>query len=995
MTKLGPSLSILLSLLFVQWGMETAGTLCLAGEVDFGRDIRPILSDKCFQCHGADAGTRHADLRLDLRDAAIAERDGTRPITPHRPEESLILARILSTEESERMPPAESNKHLTADQIELLRQWIEQGAVYKEHWAFEPVQAPPIPAVRQQSWVRNEVDAFILERLERNGLPPSPEADRPTLIRRLYQDLIGLLPTPEETAAFVKDPSPDAYEQLVERLLRNPHYGERWGRHWLDQARYADSHGFTVDMPRTMWPYRDWVIQAVNQDLPFDQFTIEQLAGDLLPNPTKSQLVASAFHRNTMINQEGGVKPDQYRHEAIVDRVNTTGAVWLGLTIGCAQCHSHKFDPISHDDYYRLYTFFNSCVDANDDGPTIGVYQQEMFGLTTAQQAEIQELESLRQQLEAQEQQEKELESQATNGPEWNWRQAEITDAVTEFNETFQRLPDGSLLSNRNGGESVTYRVTIPIPEGQVQAIRLRVLPHESLPQNGPGLAENGNFVLTDAELEVEGKQIRFIEAIADHQQPGFPAMQVLDQDAKTGWAINVGEDQKQKTPDLAMNAPHELVLILEKTLDVGAGNTVTLVLSHHLPKSYVIGRFALDLTTVVPIREKLELAKSLKLLREQINTLEAGLPGLGRKSPQMIMRDMDSPPQTYRLDRGNFLQPDKNQGPLEPGVPPSLTKSLQPLPTFHNRLDLARWLVSRDNPLTARVTVNRIWMRYFGRGLVETENDFRFQSSPPTHPELLDWLAHSFMEQGWSMKAFHRKIVTSATYRQSSNVRADVLNVDPRNLLLAQQARFRVEAEIIRDMALSASGRLTPTIGGPSVHPPQPDGVYSFTQVKKTWPESQGADRYRRTLYTMLYRSDPHPLLSTFDTPGFSAACTQRPRSNTPLQSLPLANDLIFIELAQGLAQRALSEPAPEADLTERIDFLFRLCLVRAPDAAEQQVLERYWKKEQNRYAADLKSAEQVAPGPLFKEDQRADAAAWISLSRVLMNTDEFVNRK
>jgi len=990
---------MLVPLLLLVTSVDGIGKLRAAEPVDFGRDIRPILSDKCFQCHGVDDGTRHADLRLDLRDAAIADRDGISAIVPHHPEMSLILARILATDESEKMPPSDSNKHLTAEQIELIRNWIQQGAEYTDHWAFEPVRQPEVPRVDSPHPVRNEIDAFILQRLARQGLTPSPEADRVTLIRRLSQDLIGLLPTPAETTAFVKDSAPDAYEQLVERLLASPHYGERWGRHWLDQARYADSHGFTIDGPRVMWPYRDWVIQAVCDDIPFNQFTIEQLAGDLLPNPTKSQLVATGFHRNTMINQEGGVKPDQYRHEAIIDRVNTTGAVWMGLTIGCAQCHSHKFDPVTHDDYYRLYGFFNRCVDANNNGPTVDVLQQEMFGLTADQKADLHRLQALRKRLKTLEQQEKDRQEQAnsqnlTGGPEWNWIPATVTDVATASNATFQRLPDGSFLSDRNGAESDTYRVTLEIPGGQVRAIRVRTLPHPTLPKNGPGLAGNGNFVLTEAMLEVDGRTIPFVDAIADHEQPGFPAVHVFDRDEKTGWAINIGPDQKKKSPEVVMNAPHEIVLILNQASTVGVGETVTLLLGHHHPRSYVIGRFAIDVSSIIPIQNPMRNSDTLKSQQAAISELEAKLPGRGREEPQMILQDQEKFPLTYRLDRGDFLQPDLKQGPLEPGVPSVLIRHLSQPPQFDNRLDLAHWLVSRENPLTSRVTVNRVWMRYFGRGLVETENDFGYQSSPPTHPELLDWLAWSFMENGWSMKSLHRTIVNSATYRQSSDVRADVMAIDPRNLLLAQQSRFRVEAEIVRDQALSASGRLTPVIGGPSVHPPQPDGVYSFTQNKKSWPESRGPDRYRRTMYTMLYRSAPHPLLSTFDSPDFSTVCTQRPRSNTPLQSLTLANDVIFIELAQGLAQRVFTELPADADRTTRITFLFQLCLTRLPTEKEQQILERYWLAEQARYQTDSSAGARLAPTELFPEIPVSDAAAWVSLARVLMNTDEFVTR-
>ncbi len=964
-----------------------------AAEIDFGRDIRPILSDKCFQCHGADEGTRHADLRLDLREAATANRDGSFAIRPGDPEQSLLIKRILSEDEAEKMPPAESNKHLTPEQIALLRRWIESGAEYSEHWSFQPVVMPSVPA-KEAAWGNNEIDAFVLAKLNEHGLMPSPEADKAVLIRRVYQDLLGLLPSPAEVDQFINDSSAQAYEQLIDRLLQSPHYGERWGRHWLDQARYADSHGFTIDGARVMWPYRDWVIKSLNEDLPFDQFTIEQLAGDLLPAPTKSQLVATGFHRNTMINQEGGVKPDQYRHEALIDRVNTTGAVWLGLTIGCAQCHTHKFDPVTHQEYYRLYAFFNGAEDENNVGPTVGVYEQELFGLTSQQQAELQELKVLRQKLKEQERQEKELKLASTDLSKWKWSPTQVTDFKTDSNGSFTSLPDGSLLADGTLSENDTYRVTVKVPYSKIGAVRIRTLTHPKLPKTGPGLAKNGNFVLTDAELEINGTVRRFADAIADHAQPGYPAQNAIDTDPRSGWAINVDPAKPKTLGGPVMNAPHSLALILGKEVNIEAETTVTVVLKHQLNENYLIGRFAIDVTDEVPPFSSSAASKEAQSLRKKIRDLESRLPGKGIEQSQMVMRDLKEIPPTYRLDRGDFLQPDKALGALQPGVPKALTGHLETPPEFRNRLDLARWLVSRDNPLTARVTVNRIWMRYFGRGLVETENDFGFQGSVPTHRDLLDWLAGSFMEQGWSMKALHRQIVLSATYRQSSQFRPDVQKVDSRNLLLAQQSRFRVEGEIVRDIALAASGKLTPVIGGPSVFPPQPAGVYSFTQNDKKWVDSQGPDRYRRTIYTTFYRSAPHPLLTTFDSPDFSTVCTQRPRSNTPLQSLTLANDVLFMELAQGLAQRTLDEPAKEADLNDRLIYIFRLCLTRLPTSAELEVLTRYWKQEQGRYMADVASASKLSGSTEPDAAKQADTAAWVSVARVLLNTDEFVCR-
>lgn len=969
----------------------------LAEEIDFGRDIRPLLSDKCFQCHGADEEGRSADLRLDDRNAAVAERNGVRAIHPGRPDLSLVLTRINAADPDERMPPPDSNKSLTAEQKELIRKWIEQGAEYEEHWAFQPVRDVPVPEV-DSPWCRNEIDAFILQKLNSLGIAPSPEADRATLIRRLYQDLLGLLPTPEETAAFVSDDSPHAYEALVDRLLASPHYGERWGRHWLDQARYADSHGFTIDGPRTMWPYRDWVIQAFNSDMPFDQFTIEQLAGDLLPSPTKSQLVATGFHRNTLINQEGGVKPDQYRHEAIVDRVNTTATVWLGLTMGCAQCHTHKFDPITHTEYYRMYAFFNQCVDANDQGPTTEVLQGELFGLTAQQEAALARLASLKNDIANAEQESKHAKIRKLQNVEWKWSPAAIVDYSTASNGTFQRLPDGSLLSEQNGDANDTYRISLEVPAEPLTAIRLRVLPHPSLPKNGPGLAKNGNFVLTNVVVRHNGNMVPIRAAWADHEQPNFPAQDAIDQDSKSGWAINVSAEQKAKSPRLKMNAEHEIAFLLQTPLQRADGeNELVIELYHGSNSNYLIGRFAFDLSSQEspPGDVTDDSDQKVANLKNELQMLESMIPGKGIPERQMIMADKDTPVQTFRLHRGDFLKPATEEGELLPGVPAALVANGANVPPFKNRLDLARWLVSRENPLTARVAVNRIWMRYFGRGLVETENDFGFQGSLPSHPKLLDWLAGEFMRQNWSMKQLHKTIVMSATYRQSSDHRPELTEIDPLNILLARQSRLRVDAEIIRDQALCVSGKLTSAIGGPSVFPPQPDGVYAFTQTKKVWNTSTGPNRYRRTMYTMFYRSAPHPLLTTFDSPDFSTTCTQRPRSNTPLQSLTLANDEMFTELAQATAQRLDHDLGEKAGFPDRLDYLFQLCFSRSPNAAEQAALETYWNAEHERFLADVDAARRLAGVTESTEPaQSGTLAAWTSTARVLMNTDEFVTR-
>ncbi len=973
-------------LIAVLVGMGGAVAESAEEPVDFARQIRPILSENCFACHGFDPAARQAELRLDEREAALALHEGHAAIVPGQASASEVWKRILSTDPDEQMPPPTSGKKLSEAQKQLLKRWIDEGATYAPHWAFGRVERPTVPH-QNAAASAHPIDAFIVDTLTEHQMALSPEAERATLIRRLSQDLLGLQPTPEEADAFAADTSPDAYEKLVDRLLQSPHYGERWGRHWLDQARYADSHGFTIDGPRIMWPYRDWVIDAVNRDLPFDQFTIEQLAGDLLPQPTKLQQIATGFHRNTLINQEGGVKPDQYRHEAIIDRVNTTGAVWLGLTVGCAQCHTHKYDPISHNDYYQLYAFFNQCDDANNEATTVPVMEQEVFGWNAEQLAQLEELKPLRAQVTDLEKQLAASKSKNLLAHAWNWQPAELVEYKTLGMGSFLRQPDGSLLTDFKAQPNDTYQVNIRPPGEKITAIRLRVLPHESLPKTGPGLASNGNFVLTDAELKVGDKVTRFIAAGADHSQPEFDVLNVIDDKPTTGWAINVSDAQKQAKPDLSINAPHEAVFVLSEPI---AKIEAALFLKHDVNKGYLIGRFALDVSDVAPpFNESAEIKTRLAEAKAQVQQLEAQLPGAGRPVKQMVMRDTDAQRETYRLDRGDFLTPDTEAGPLPPALPASLV--VGQTPALKTRLDLARWLVSRDNPLTARVIVNRTWMRYFGRGLVETENDFGSQGTPPTHPELLDWLAAEFMETGWSMKSLHRQIVTSQTYRQSSAERPEAVARDPRNLWLGRQSRVRVDAEIVRDLILSTSRALTPRIGGPGVHPPQPAGVYSFTQNKKDWPETTGPDRYRRTLYTMFYRSAPYPLLTTFDSPEFSTVCTRRSRSNTPLQALAVANDPMFIELARKLAERVVQEPT--TDTAQRVRRMFRLCLIREPSAAEQLLLVDYWTRQQALYTANSEAASQLASSG-FPDTPLADSAAWTSLARLLFNTDEFLTR-
>ena len=916
-------------------------------EVVFNRDIRPILSNKCFFCHGPDEKTREADLRLDTREGALEDHDGFSAIVPGKPDESELIYRITEATGDEAMPPPHAKKEsLTKAETALFRRWIAQGAPYQGHWSFEPLgkSAPPV------SWKGNPIDYFIDASLARSDIKPSPAADRPTLIRRVSLDLTGLLPTPEETTAFINDKRPDAWARLVDRLLASPHYGERWGRHWLDQARYADSHGYSVDGGRDMWPYRDWVIKSLNDDLPFNQFTIEQLAGDLLPNRSKSQLIASAFHRNTLINQEGGSDREQFRVESVIDRVNTTGAVWLGLTVGCAQCHTHKFDPITHREYYELFAFFNNTEDANGTGPTVEVKQFEI--LNNGPKPIMPE----------------KTESAQTA----KWVPVRYEDYRTSSKVNLKRLPDNSLLVDKSTKQKESYDLKISTNLKTVAALRLRTLPDKSLPKKGPGTASNGNFVLTNLSIMIGGKPIRLKAAFADHEQPDYPASHIIDRDKKTGWAINIGRGQKA-----IMNAEHEVTFLFEKTIATN-GKPLTVRMEHYLHDNYLVGRFALDLSATAP---------SIPKGKEP-----------GKVTPRtgklMVMKELAKPRTTYLLTRGDFTRPNKDLGELTPGILSKVNPALPDATSRRNRLDLAKWLVDPANPLTPRVTVNRTWMRYFGRGLVETEEDFGTQGSPPTHPDLLDYLASRFIEDAWSMKKMHRLIVTSEAYRRSSKARPDLTDLDPSNLLLARQSRLRLDAEIIRDAALSASGLFTPIVGGPGVYPPQPDGIYAFTQSRKGWRTSTGPDRYRRGMYTFFYRSAPYPLLSTFDAPDFQTVCTHRVRSNTPLQALTIANDPAFLEIAQGLATRLL-RTKPDG-LEALIHHAFQLTLCREPSSEELSILKKYVHQQIKDFAEDEEAAQALLSSNLLSsETPPAEAAALVGLARALLNTDNFITRE
>lgn len=998
----------------------------VGADVSYSRDIQPLLAENCFQCHGPDAAAREAELRLDVRDSAIAERDDAAAIVPGDADASTLIQRVSSGDADLRMPPADTGKRLTAEQIGLLRQWIAAGAPFERHWAFESVQRPELPQVARVDWAGSPIDRFVMAKLEESGLAPSPEADRLTLVRRLYLDLLGLLPSVAEADAFAADERHDAYERLVDRLLASPRFGERWGRHWLDQARYADSHGYTNDNERIMWPYRDWVIDAINRDLPFDRFTVEQLAGDLLPQASTDQKIATGFHRNTLINTEGGTKADQFRDEQVKDRVDTTGGVWLGLTIGCAKCHDHKYDPISQDEYYKLYAFFNSTADNNSVPPT-------MPAPTAAQQARLKALDAREDELQAVvkddqgraarqrawestllARNQKQAADDDGKAPAMPWTVLEL-DGKSNDGAKFTALDDQSLLVSGNNTVADFYELTASSPLTKIRSVRLEVFTHDDLPKNGPGRTDNGNFVLAEYWFRTgDGRELRFTKAKADHSQPKFDVAGAIDSNPETGWAIN-------GAPEGGPNHNRTAWFVLPATLEVEEGHPLTFKLQHHEgERPYNIGRLRISVSEEewIDAPTQTELAKLLAVptdhrsqtqqqriddmfLRQDqvLGPIFAELQTIAKDRDKlssqvasvMVMRELGKPRPTHVQRRGDFLQPADAVQPDVPAILPRLPSADSPRP----RLDFAKWLVRRDNPLTPRVRVNRVWMRLFGRGLVKTENDFGTQGTRPTHPALLDWLAAEHLHQGWSTKQLVRAIVTSATYRQQSHAPQSSAAIDPENQLLWRQNRVRVEGEIVRDLALSAGGLLSGKIGGPSVYPPQPDGVYAFTQHVKNWRTSPGEDRYRRGLYTFFYRSAPYPMLTAFDAPKFNQLCTRRDRSNTPLQSLTVANDPAMFETAQALARRTLSEGDARQTPTAQLSSLFRTCMIRPPTEAEQNQLDKFYQQQHDHFRSQPQAAQHVAPGDWPNAISTAEAAAYVAAARVVLNLDEFITRE
>jgi hypothetical protein len=1020
-----------------------------AKHVDFSRDVRPILSDNCFNCHGPDEKRRMAGVRLDTPEGARAV------VTPGAPDKSRIYVRVAHADARRRMPPPSTGRKLTEAQVATIKHWIESGAEYKLHWAYQaPKRADP-PAVKNARWVRNPIDNFVLARLEAEGLRPSAQADRATLLRRLTFDLTGLPPRPAEIDAFVADKSKDAYEKQVDRLLASPHYGERMAMPWLDLARYADTHGFHIDSHRDMWPWRDWVIRAFNANMPFDRFTVEQLAGDLLPNATVEQRVASGFNRNHMINYEGGAIPEEYLTEYVADRVETTSTVWLAMTMGCARCHDHKYDPIPQRDFYRMFAFFNSVEEKGLDGRDGNA---EPF-LTLPDAAQKQEHEELAARIKAREEETRNakvrpLEAAWERGQRIEWEpMASLRAGLLAHYEMDGGLRDSSG-RYRHGRLMRGDAAPVATPVGgamgfttPAQAVLAPVEPgasgefsiatwlmqgfHEPLTVfEQPGLisvwydaSEPLPHLRRGAHLHVEagGRHIATRERLVQGEYyhvaivavPGgglslyvngaAAKMEVLGKGGQPladvrGSVLSVG--QAVDTPDRAGFRGRLADLRLYNRA-LTADEIRHLAIHQRIPALLAIPEDKRTKEQTARLRDYYLTNAAAPELREEwddLRRLKAAMAALDDRIPStMVMAEAAKPRDTFVLARGDYRNMTEKVTPNTPSA----------LPPLHgdgpvNRLALARWMVDPGNPLTARVAINRFWQNLFGTGLVKTSENFGSQGDPPSHPELLDWMATEFVRTGWDVKAVVRLMVTSATYRQSSKTTPELVERDPENRLLAHMSRFRLPAEIVRDNALAASGLLNDKVGGRSVLPYQPPGIWEEIArgeifSAQVYRQSHGEDLYRRSMYWFWKRTAPPTTLATFDAPDREKCTARRALTNTPLQALVLLNDPTFIEAARVLAERLLLDPAA-ATPARRIEQAYRTVMGRKPEPREMRVMKDLAARQQARYAKDAAAAGQLLAVGERRPDARvpaAELAAWTNVVTVLLNTDEAITKE
>lgn len=1122
------------------------GSVTAWAEIDFNRDIRPILSNNCIACHGPDENERKADLRLDSRAGATADLGGYSAVVPGDSEDSELIFRLITDDEGERMPPKGKGRPLTTEEIDLLRRWVEGGAKYARHWSYESPSRPALPKVSNRGWARTAPDTFVMAMLERHGMKPSPQADRWTLARRAAIDLTGLPPAPEEVSTFVNDKSPDAYSNYIDLLLAKPAYGEHWARQWLDLARYADSAGYADDPPRTIWAYRDWVIRAINSNVPFDQFTVEQLAGDLLENPSNDQLVATAFHRNTLTNNEGGTNDEEFRNVAVVDRVNTTMQTWMGTTMACAQCHTHKYDPITQNEYFQLFAFFNSTEDADrrNESPLTQVHTPEQRQLETKLQRELSELRAgLR--IDSPELAREQRKWEKDLSVPLVWSQVQPSAASATNGVELTTSPDGAIRASGANPDKSVYTVEFPVTD-EIQALRLDLFPVDGavgrennvvvnrvaathLPPDASGglrgqivrvelpgsnkflqLAEvqvfsggsniapkgqasqnstypggpaqhandgntNGDFnagsvshteggsnlwwevdlgtvreidqiviwnrtdgntasrlagyrvvILNENRRTVWKKEpagvpepstsltpsgariVTLAAASANYSQDDFPARAVLNAnlDPAQGWGLAPRYDRR-----------HHLMLLLEKPIP--AGGTLRLLIHQESkwPRT-TIARFGIS-TTANPsagsrIAIPAEVRKALNSVartdtqeeaitafyqtvapatagtQKKIVELERQLAAIKPATTVPIMRDLPAGKgrKTHVQVRGNYRQKAEE---VRRGVP----AAFHPLPEDapRNRLTLARWIMSKENPLTARVIANRHWEALYGSGLVTTSEEFGSQGEYPSHPELLDWLAIELVESGWDIKKFHKLLVSMSTYRQSSRVTPELLEADPFNILLTRGPRQRLSAEMIRDQALFAGGLLSGKMYGPPTRPPRPKlGLRAAFGGSTDWNDSTGEDRYRRGIYTEWRRSMPYPSMATFDAPNREVCTVRRSQTNTPLQALVTLNDPVYLEAAQALARRAVEEVGDE-DPARIAGRILQLALIRPAKPAEIDPLTDYHQIAYRTFLQDAEGAKALATEPLGAPEKGSDLvnlAAWTAVANVVLNLDE-----
>jgi hypothetical protein len=1018
----------------------TVAGVCLAAEkpVDFDRDIRPILSDHCFACHGPDDKRRMANLRLDTQEGLFADRGSYKIVVPGQPANSRLLARISDPNKARRMPPPQAGTTLTDAQIGMVRTWIESGAKWERHWAFVPPQSPAVPAVQDPKWPRNNIDRFVLARLEREGLKPSPEADRVTLLRRLSFDLIGLPPTPAEVDAFVNDHSPDAYEKQVDRLLAMPQYGERMAMQWLDLARYADTHGYHIDSARDMWKWRDWVIEAFNRNMPFNRFGIEQLAGDLLPGATVEQKLASGFNRNHMINYEGGAIPEEYQVEYVADRVDTTANVFMGLTLGCARCHDHKYDPISQKDYYRFFAFFNTIAEKGLDGqkgnaaPILEMPAAGQASETAWLQQAIAEHEAALPNKEVLQRMAAWEETRLATLPE-----APRDGLLADYPLAKDLGDAGSHHDGRTLKGVVSFDVGKPGPAASFNGethvefpsfeaarfavsfwLRSGAMSEMTVLEGGPGfdIGVEDSHPQPDFRrgsplyVEYQGRRWHSNAIVFggewQHLVVNFEGGQPhLFIDAKPVEMTVAGKVEPRAAGPLAIGDPHR-----EKPLkgdmsdlriyDRPLSQPEAEALAIHEPIRFILrqeeGKWSKDQKQwLLDYYLTYDADPDLRRAYHELNALKRQLAEVKKGIVTVqVMAEMARPRDTFVLARGDY----RNHGEkVTPGVPALFPPLPKDAPA--NRLGLAEWMFSPQHPLTARVAVNRYWQLYFGIGLVKTAEDFGSQGDSPVYRDLLDWLACEF-EKNWDVKAIERLIVTSATYRQSSQGSAELLEKDPENRLLARGPRFRLPAEMIRDNALAVSGLLNRAIGGPSVFPYQPPGLWEElsrgeTFTAQEYHESQGADLYRRSMYTFWKRTVPPAALTTFDAPDREKCTSRRLITNTPLQALVLLNDPTYVEAARVLAQRAIQEAG--GDPAARVRFLFRQATARAPAERETRVLLELAQRRLEHYRKQPELARKLitAGASPAANMNPVELAAWTMVASTILNLDETITKE